>query len=175
MGAGAGKQAAGAAAQQQPVQKDIVSIDIQESLTHPENPYRYGTTVLNEAAVVPYELVETTDHYYIVLELPGVSSIKQVRVSCIVTDTGYDVSVSATKPSALDGSEAKSALDAAKVGGIVGGAPHQCTRRLGEVGWHGVVYGVFDGQPECNYREGIFKMRLKKRTVRNEAVTFKDF
>jgi len=119
---------------------------------------------------VPYELVETTDHYYIVLELPGISSIKQVRVGCIVTDTGYEVSISGTKPSAVDVTEGSK-----ETPNNTEHAVSKCTRHLGEQSWHGVVYGVFESQPECNYREGIFKMRLKKRSKRDESVHYLDF
>jgi len=145
----------------------VKQVDVQDSLNHPDRPYLYCTKVLNEETAVPYELVETKQYYYIALELPGVTSIKQVRVKCIVTDTGYEVCIVGTKPSAV---EPPPVVVEAKEK-----EKNQCTRRLGDVSWNAVVCGVFDEQPECNYHEGIFKMRLKKRENRTEAIDFVDF
>eukprot|EP00760_Papus_ankaliazontas_P038673 PhM_4_TR9236/c1_g1_i1/m.72572 len=145
------------------------AINVDDELQHPDHAYEFFTSVLNDDTAVPYELIETAEHYFVVLELPGVPSIKHVQVVCLVTDTGYEVSVTGSKPSAVDFSTQPKEMI------VEGGGGATCTRRLGDVSWHGIVYGVYEGQPECNYREGIFKMRLKKRVERAEEITFSEF
>jgi hypothetical protein len=123
--------------------------------------YDYSALITAGEQSVHSEILEGKEFYYLALELPGVPDVESVKMTCEVTSTGLIVSVSTKKHSAVEGK----ALDAGK-----------STRVLGDVAWNATLTGVFvEGRPQCNCKDGILKMRFKKRPVAAQEVEAADF
>jgi len=122
--------------------------------------YEYRTAVLQDASALAVELCETAAYYYIVLELAGVSSIAELKIKCERTTTGFEILVECTKSSVIKEPILNSAAS---------------TRKLGSISWHAHLQGVFESSPACNLRDGILKMRFKKREAKDAVVSIVDF
>eukprot|EP00759_Apiculatamorpha_spiralis_P015943 PhF_6_TR22392/c0_g1_i2/m.31774 len=122
--------------------------------------YEFRTAVLKDEAQLPCELAETSTFYYVVLELAGVPSASNVDVKCERTTTGYEIMVVCVKASAIREPIVNQGT---------------LSRKLGKIEWHAHVQGVFDGTPECNVKDGILKIRMKKRNHKEENVAVVDF
>eukprot|EP00760_Papus_ankaliazontas_P027481 PhM_4_TR3359/c0_g1_i1/m.87506 len=127
-----------------------------------ERLYDYEVIVEEDSTTLPLEVVETEDYFYIALEIPGLTSIRDIHFEFSMLQLGHLVTVT---------TEIKSAVGE----GVVPMKQPISKRLLGGVSWKAVVKGVFEGRPECNYKYGVFKLRLKKRSQKEEAVDLVDF
>lgn len=112
------------------------------------------------ATEMKYEIVETDEYYNITLEVPGLHASKAFKSKFSLTQFGYHVSVSTTVPSLVD------TMSATVI---------KCTRRVGDMTWVAEVRGVFDGKPEVNYKNGLYKMRFRKKVTVDADAADTDF
>lgn len=128
--------------------------------TSGSSQYEYDVTISADSADIPVELVETEKYFYLVLEVPGIAHVSQMDLQCDIAPNGYEVTFSADLTSAVEGP----VLEMLK-----------CTRRIGKTSWRCALRGIFGEQPECNLREGVIKMRFRKRLDRNQPIEVADF
>ena len=149
-------------------------------------PIHFDATVLPDSTDLPLEFGENDGYYFIVLEVPGMvcaaeeddgaaassGSAEQTaaaaaspsnqprdneaRVNCSVSPTGYLITVSGTRTLASLGP------------GVLPAEDPKCTRGLGPLRWMCDLKGVFERGPEFNCRDGILKLRFRKRRETKE-------
>jgi len=122
--------------------------------------YDYEVVLDQTSTRLPMEVVETDEYFYVALEIPGLSSIKDVKFELGMLQFGYEVKITAEVRSAVEGDRVNEAIS---------------KRIIGPISWQATIKGVFEGRPECNYKYGIWKMRLRKRSQKEEAVDLVDF
>lgn len=153
--------------------------------------FQYRTDVYEGWETIPYEAVDEAEgevqFYNIALELAGVRFSSDITANCLKTLTGYDLSISADKRSAFKSvaaaapppppppPEAHAASETEQHNQQKKNGSTLSNRKLGKLEWKAHVTGVFEGAPQMALVDGVLKIRIKKRTHKNEAFVLVDF